>query len=116
MPDRTGQASARKTGWQDPAITGHPRRRECAALQARLCNWIEDERAWSALAGHIRNPAGVTIVRAVLAHLYFVWIHPFGDGNGRTARLIEFAILVRAGVPAPCAHLLSNHYNATRAE
>ncbi|WP_419922541.1 Fic family protein [Candidatus Poriferisodalis sp.] len=23
---------------------------------------------------------------AVYAHLYIAWLHPFGDGNGRTAR------------------------------
>ena len=56
------------------------------------------------------------IVKAVVAHLYFAWIHPFGNGNGRTARLIEFQILLAAGVPTPTAHLLSNHYNHTRAE
>lgn len=44
------------------------------------------------------------------------WIHPFGDGNGRVARILEFAILLRSGVPSPAAHLLSNHYNATRNE
>ena len=49
------------------------------------------------------------------AHLYLAWIHPFGDGNGRTARLVEFAILANSGlVPMPAAHLLSNHYNLTR--
>jgi Fic family protein len=41
------------------------------------------------------------------------WIHPFGDGNGRTARLVEF-LLLDGGVPAPASHLLSNHYNQTR--
>ena len=39
-----------------------------------------------------------------------------GDGNGRTARLVEFQILLGAGVPTPAAHLLSNHYNQTRTE
>lgn len=56
------------------------------------------------------------ILKAVVAHLYLAWIHPFGDGNGRTARLLEFQILIDAGVPTPAAHLLSNHYNQTRAE
>src|SRR5262249_1711688 len=41
-------------------------------------------------------------------------IHPFGDGNGRTARIIEYHTLVACGVPRPAAHLLSNHYNQTR--
>ena len=57
----------------------------------------------------------LTLAKAVYAHLYLAWIHPFGDGNGRTARLVEFAILAGCGyVPVPAAHLLSNHYNLTR--
>ena len=55
------------------------------------------------------------IAAAVCAHLYINWIHPFADGNGRTARLLEYAILARSGVvPFPAALLLSNHYNLTR--
>jgi Fic family protein len=57
----------------------------------------------------------ITLAKAVYAHLYLAWIHPFGDGNGRTARLVEFLILANCGlVPMPAAHLLSNHYNLTR--
>jgi Fic family protein len=56
------------------------------------------------------------VLKAIVAHVYLAWIHPFGDGNGRTARLVEFYLLVNAGVPFPAAHLLSNHYNETRAE
>ena len=51
-----------------------------------------------------------------MAHLYIAWIHPFGDGNGRTARLVEYLTLVNSGIPSPAAHLLSNHYNETRSE
>ena len=57
---------------------------------------------------------GFAILKAIFAHVYFVWIHPFGDGNGRTGRLLELAILLEAGVPQPACHLLSNHYNLTR--
>ncbi|OFX13870.1 MAG: hypothetical protein A2516_01410 [Alphaproteobacteria bacterium RIFOXYD12_FULL_60_8] len=56
------------------------------------------------------------IIKAVFAHLYFVGVHPFGDGNGRTARLIELYILLSAGLPHPVCHLLSNHYNRTRSD
>jgi hypothetical protein len=56
------------------------------------------------------------LLKAIVAHLYVAWIHPFGDGNGRTARLIEVQILMSAGVSTPAAHLLSNHYNQTRSE
>jgi Fic family protein len=56
----------------------------------------------------------VHVVGAILAHLYLAWIHPFGDGNGRTARLVEFQLLAAAGFPTPACHLLSNYYNRTR--
>jgi len=57
---------------------------------------------------------GWSIIKAVAAHLYFVLIHPFGDGNGRTARLIEWRTLDRAGIASVATHVLSNHYNLTR--
>jgi Fic family protein len=60
-------------------------------------------------------PLHFAIIKAIAAHLYMAWIHPFGDGNGRVARLLEFAMLLKSGVPA-AAHLLSNHYNLTRTE
>ncbi len=57
----------------------------------------------------------VTVAKAVLAHLYIAWIHPFADGNGRTARLVEFQILAQSGlIPLPAANLLRDHYNKTR--
>jgi Fic family protein len=54
------------------------------------------------------------IIKAIAAHVYFVLIHPFGDGNGRTARLIEWRTLDQAGIASVASHLLSNHYNLTR--
>ncbi len=56
------------------------------------------------------------ILKAIFAHVYLAWIHPFGDGNGRTARLVELAVLLEAGLPLPACHLPSNHYNLTRTE
>ena len=39
------------------------------------------------------------IVRAILGHFLFVWIHPFPDGNGRLARFIMNTMLVTGGYP-----------------
>jgi Fic family protein len=41
------------------------------------------------------NPA----VRVVLGHFIFVFIHPFLDGNGRTARFLMNVMLAAAGHP-----------------
>jgi len=57
-----------------------------------------------------------TLIQAVINHVYIAWIHPFSDGNGRTARLLEFYFLVRGGIPDIAAHILSNYYNQTRVE
>jgi len=86
---------------------------DCEYLLGRLSEWLNGSDF--APAGALGIVVGAMLA-AVVGHLYIAWIHPFGDGNGRTARLVEFALLVRAGVPTPAAHLLSNHYNKTRAE
>lgn len=39
------------------------------------------------------------LVRAILGHFFFVYIHPYMDGNGRTARFIMNVMLVTAGFP-----------------
>lgn len=85
---------------------------DCHFLLEHLCLWLngkdfEPRDGMEIVSG---------IIKAIVAHLYLAWIHPFGDGNGRTARLLEFDILLTAGVPSPAAHLLSNHYNQTRSE
>lgn len=87
-------------------------REDCDYLLSRLCDWLREIESAQALGSR----TATAIVCAVLAHLYLVWIHPFGDGNGRTARLMEHQLLAAAGVPSPATHLLSNHYNETRAE
>ena len=81
-------------------------------LLEAFCEWLKTTFKYS-LATQAMEEA---IQQAVAAHVYFEWIHPFGDGNGRTGRLIEFYILLRAGLPDICAHVLANHYNNSRQE
>lgn len=85
---------------------------DCRYLTQRLAEWLESEIFDS---DDPETDFALTVVQAVYAHLYIAWIHPFGDGNGRTARLLEFMLLARSGrMPLLAAHLLSNHYNLTR--
>ncbi len=44
------------------------------------------------------------IERAALAHFHLVHIHPFSDGNGRTARLLMNLILMRDSYPPAVIH------------
>jgi len=85
---------------------------DCRYLLDQMCAWLEGP----AFRGPEEMGFAFAVFKAVLAHLYLAWIHPFDDGNGRTARPLEFEILLAAGVPTPAAHLLSNHYNQTRSE
>ena len=104
-----GEIPARSVGVGN--YRGAPRQ-DCEYLLAELCQWLSDP----SFADEEHLGSGAPILKAIIAHLYIAFIHPFGDGNGRTARLIEFQILVSTGIPSPAAHLLSNHYNETRTE
>lgn len=37
------------------------------------------------------------VIKASIIHFYFVYIHPFFDGNGRTARALSFMYLLKNG-------------------
>ena len=87
---------------------------DCEYLLDQLGEWLEEIPELTVLATESDNRVATGVLRAVLAHLYIAWIHPFGDGNGRTARLVELSLLARV-LPFPSAQLLSNHYNDTRA-
>lgn len=92
---------------------------ECPYLIARLCEWLngpdfQPPEVPGLTARDLNTP--FAFLKAVVAHLYLAWIHPFGDGNGRTARLLEFHLLYSHGIPLPAAHLLSDHYNLTRSK
>lgn len=52
--------------------------------------------AMGALSELMKNEENA-LVRAVLGHFFFVYIHPYMDGNGRTARFVMNSQLVTAG-------------------
>jgi Fic family protein len=78
-------------------------------LVKNLCDWLLKEFHYE----HDQD-FNDAVIEAIVTHVYIAWIHPFLDGNGRTARLLEFYLLMRAGVPNIASHVLSNHYNNTR--
>lgn len=50
----------------------------------------------------------VDLLKIAIAHHRFVWIHPFGNGNGRTVRLLTYAMLCRKGFITPGSARLFN--------
>jgi Fic family protein len=59
------------------------------ALMGELIEWLRAE------------PDEHTLIRAGLAHLNVVSIHPWLNGNGRTSRVVGSLVLMRHGVAAP---------------
>ena len=53
--------------------------------------------AWLRAGDVTRHP----VVRAAMAHLNLVSIHPFRDGNGRVARVVQSLVLAREGLLRP---------------
>ncbi len=52
-------------------------------------------------------------IKMAILHFYFVYMHPFRDGNGRIARLISTDFLIRSGLENFSAITLSKTVNET---
>lgn len=63
---------------------------EVVPLMAEVVDWLE--------RGDVESHV---VVRAAMAHLHCVSVHPFRDGNGRIARLVQSLVLARDGLLAP---------------
>ena len=56
------------------------------------------------------------VIRAIVPHFYVLAIHPFGDGNGRTARAVESYLLYQAGINVRGYYSLANYYYRNQPE
>lgn len=50
----------------------------------------------TAFINHADKPK-YDLMKVALVHHRFGWIHPFGNGNGRTVRLLTYALLIKYG-------------------
>jgi len=80
---------------------------------------MEVEQAMRGLIKWLNTPrpgmiSGNPIVKAIMAHYYLTEIHPFGDGNGRTARALEALILYEKGINGYCFWSLANFWSRNR--
>jgi Fic family protein len=55
----------------------------------------------SAMTTQLKTDEGPVLVRAAMAHLNLVMIHPFRDGNGRMARALQTLVLAKERIVAP---------------
>ncbi|MFY0598260.1 MAG: Fic family protein [Cyclobacteriaceae bacterium] len=53
------------------------------------------------------NESKYNLLKTAIAHHRFVWIHPFGNGNGRTVRLLTYAMLVKLGFNVNVGRILN---------
>ena len=62
-------------------------------------DWIKAEDYMNELIEFINRDDSpkYDLLKVAIAHHRFVWIHPFGNGNGRTVRLFTYAMMIRLG-------------------
>lgn len=72
-----------------PAYAGPPAE-QVPPLMGEIMDWLDHG-----------DPDAHPIVRAAMAHLHLVSVHPFRDGNGRISRIVQSLVLARGGLPAP---------------
>lgn len=72
-----------------PAYVGPPAE-DVPELMDEAVAWLQSGDADSHVA-----------VRAAMAHLHVVSVHPFRDGNGRISRIVQSLVLARGGLLAP---------------
>jgi len=85
---RTGGIEVTSPGGGAPAFVGPPAD-DIPELMGEVMQWLEH--------GDRDVPS---VVRAAMAHLHVVSIHPFSDGNGRISRIVQSLVLARGGVLA----------------
>jgi Fic family protein len=86
---RTGSIYVTSPGGGAPAYEGPPGE-DVPELMAETVDWLES----GDLDAHV-------VVRAAMAHLHVVSVHPFRDGNGRVSRIVQSLVLARDGLLSP---------------
>lgn len=79
-----------------------PPAKKVRSMMDNFIRWIQDSQ--------IINP----LIKAGIVHLYFVHVHPFDDGNGRTARAVSNLFLANAGYKFINLLSLSSYFDHKR--
>jgi Fic family protein len=97
---RSGMSKIRTGAWRDDStgpmqVISGPMGKEHVHFEALKADRVAGEMG-SFLAWFEGNDPMDPVLKAGLAHLWFVTIHPFDDGNGRIARAIADMALARS--------------------
>ena len=65
----------------------------------KFCEPLKIEEKMRELMQWLESDSSHIVIKSALLHLKFVTIHPFIDGNGRTARLLMNLLLIQHGYP-----------------
>lgn len=52
-------------------------------------------------------PEKYDLLKVAISHHRFAWIHPFTNGNGRSVRLLTYAMLVKMGFRVDVGHIIN---------
>lgn len=97
---RSGMSRIRVAAWRDDSggpmqVVSGPIGRTKVHFEAPKADRLPHEMT-AFVAWYNREPVIDPVLRAALAHLWFVTLHPFEDGNGRIARAIADMSLARS--------------------
>lgn len=96
----------RRSGMLSEVVYSAPNAKQVPRLVVNLVKWIQESKKQDI------NP----ILVAGLAHQEFALIHPFADGNGRTARALATLVLYQRGYDFRRLFALEDYYNKNRAK
>lgn len=94
----------RRFGIPQETLYSGPEARRVPKLMADFTAWLKDSEEKKI------NP----VIAAAIAHLEIAAIHPFNDGNGRTARALATLILYQRGYDFRRLFALEDYYNTDR--
>jgi Fic family protein len=89
-PGRWRSGPVGVTGSDGSLVYEAPAAADVPRLMAEVVDWLQG----GDLDAH-------PVVRAAMAHLHVVSVHPFRDGNGRVSRIVQSLVLAREGLVSP---------------
>ena len=115
---RSGMTRIRTGAWRDDSrgpmqVVSGPIGRERVHYEAPAAAEVDSE--MQAFLDWFESDGGPDpVLKAGIAHFWFVTIHPFEDGNGRIARAIADLALARSEQSAQCFYSMSAQIRAER--